>query len=176
MKAGLITPVYLSISWVLTISYQIFTDTAVRAIGANIALMNSGAGLWIDTNIQTIMFVYAFTWIFVLSSVIPQVILGKQRSVLIQYIVVLTLSLIALFLPDILLGIAGIDVRSIADYAEFLKNPIAAGVYLSIPYLFMLGLDLRTRNLIKNHKKKELADQLKIENRKQKFSDENKLR
>lgn len=177
MKAGLITPAYLSVSWVLTVSYQLLTDTAVGAIGTNIALLNSGVGLWINTNIQTINFVYAFTWIFVLSSVIPSVILGKQRSILTQYVVVLTLSLIALFMPDILLSITGFDIRfSAANYAVFLQNPFIAGLYLAIPYFFMLGLDLRFRNSIKNRKKKELVDQLKIENRKQKLSNDNKLR
>jgi len=176
MKAGLITPAYLSISWVLTVSYQLLTVAAVKTIGENIGLLNSDIGLWINSNIQTIMFVYAFTWIFVLSSVIPQVILGKERSILVQYLVVLTLSLIALFMPDILLGFTGIDIRSVAGYAVFLQNPFIAGLYLAIPYLFMLGIDLRSRDLIKNRKKKELANQLKIETRKQKLSDDNKLR
>jgi hypothetical protein len=169
MKAGLITPAYLSISWVLTVSYQLLTEIAVRTIGVNFGLLNSDLGLWINTNIQTIMFVYAFTWIFVLSSVIPSVILGKQRSVIVQYAVVLTLSLISLFMPDILLGLTGFDVRSVADYAVFLQNPLIAGLYLSIPYFFMLGLDLRSRNSIKNRKNKELVDQLKIESRKQRL-------
>lgn len=169
MRAGLITPAYLSISWVLTVSYQLLTEIAVRTIGVNFGLLNSDIGLWINTNIQTIMFVYAFTWIFVLSSVIPSVILGKQRSVIVQYAVVLTLSLIALFMPDILLGLTGFDVRSVADYAVFLQNPVIAGLYLAIPYLFMLGLDLRSRNSIKNRRNKELVDQLKIENRKQRL-------
>lgn len=176
MKAGLLTPAYLSISWVLTVSYQLLTVTAVKTIGTNIGSLNPNMGLWINTNIQTIMFVYAFTWIFVLSSVIPQVILGKERSILAQYLVVLTLSLIALFMPDILLGLAGINISAIANDAAFLQNPLIAGLYLAIPYLFMLGLDLRSRNLIKNRKKKELADQLRIETKKQKLSDYDKLR
>ena len=38
MKASLLTPLYLSFSWVLTVSYQLFTDTAVKAFAAPIAL------------------------------------------------------------------------------------------------------------------------------------------
>ena len=39
MKAALITPLYLSVSWVLTISYQLLTDTAVKTVAGNIALL-----------------------------------------------------------------------------------------------------------------------------------------
>lgn len=163
MKAGIIAPLYLSVSWVLTVSYQLLTDTAVNAIGTNIGLLNSNVGLWITSNVQIIVFVYAFTWIFVLSSVIPQVILGNKGSVLAQYAIVLTLSLIALFMPDMLKSFAGIDVGAVGNYAPFLTNPLIAGVYLSLPYLFMLGIDLRNRNWIRNRKRKELSEELKIE-------------
>jgi hypothetical protein len=162
MKAGIITPVYLSVSWVLTVSYQLLTDTAVRSIGTNIGLLNPSLGLWINSNIQTIVFVYAFTWIFVLSSVIPQAILGKERSVIAQYIVVLTLSLLALFMPYILLSLTGIDITLVANSATFLTNPIIAAVYLMMPYFFMIGLDLRNRNPKSRQKRKELAEELEI--------------
>jgi hypothetical protein len=96
-----------------------------------------------------LVFIYAFTWIFVLSSVIPSVILGKQRSVLIQYGVVLALTLIAFFMADILQAIVGIQIDTIYSAAEWLSNPILAAVYLTIPYLFMIGLDLRSRRKLK---------------------------
>jgi hypothetical protein len=97
MKASLLTPMYLSFSWVLTVSYQIFTDTAVKSIATFISMSWPAAGTWLNANVETIVFIYAFTWIFVLSSVIPSVILGKERSVLLQYAVVLALTLIAFF-------------------------------------------------------------------------------
>jgi hypothetical protein len=77
--------------------------------------------------------------------VIPQVILGKQKSVLIQYAVVLILTLIAFFMADILQAVAGIQIEEIFIAADFLKNPLLAGFYLSIPYLFMIGMDIRSR-------------------------------
>jgi hypothetical protein len=155
IRASLLAPMYLSISWVLTVSYQLFTDTAVKSIAAFTTLSWSAAGTWINSNVQTLVFIYAFTWIFVLSSVIPQVILGKQRSVLIQYVVVLILTLLAFFMADILQAVSGIRISQIFEAATFLKNPLLAGIYLSIPYLFMIGLDIRSR---KRRSKEQLAE------------------
>jgi hypothetical protein len=145
MRAALLAPTYLAVSWVLTVSYQLFTDTAVKSIATNINVFLPAVGSWLNSNIQTIVFVYAFTWIFVLSSVIPSVILGKQRSTLVQYAVVLTLTLIAFFMGDILQTLAGIRIEQIFAAVAFLKNPIVAGFYLSAPFLFMVVLDIRSK-------------------------------
>ena len=48
-------------------------------------------------------------------------------------------------MADILQAVAGIQVNQIFEAATFLKNPIIAGLYLAIPYLFMIGLDIRSR-------------------------------
>ncbi len=32
MRANLLAPLYLSVSWILTVSYQLFTETAVKSI------------------------------------------------------------------------------------------------------------------------------------------------
>jgi uncharacterized membrane protein YqaE (UPF0057 family) len=149
MKAGLIAPLYLSVSWVLTVSYQLLTDTAVRTIGTDIGSFWPAAGVWINANIQTLVFVYAFTWIFVLSSVIPSAIVGEKRGVLAQYLVVLVLSLLAFFMPDILFTTFGININQIVSSAVILQNPAVAILYLSAPYLFMVGMDLRSRSIMK---------------------------
>jgi hypothetical protein len=44
MKAGIMAPLYLSLSWVLTVTYQLFTDTAVKAIATFINLFWPAAG------------------------------------------------------------------------------------------------------------------------------------
>ena len=125
MKAGLIAPAYLSVSWVLTVSYQLFTDTAVKTLATYIGFWWPNAGVWINSNIETLVFIYAFTWIFVLSSVIPSVILGKERGVLKQYSLVLTLSMIAFFMPDILQTSGGIQINQIFGASAILQNPIS---------------------------------------------------
>ena len=48
-------------------------------------------------------------------------------------------------MADILQAVAGIQVKQIFEASTFLKNPILAGVYLAIPYLFMIGLDIHSR-------------------------------
>jgi hypothetical protein len=145
VKATLLAPVYLSFSWILTVSYQLFTDTAVRSLATYVNVLIPNAGGWLNSNIQTVVFIYAFTWIFVLSSVIPSVILGKERSVLIQYTVVLILTLLAFYMADILRITAGIQISNLLNAAIFFTNPILAIIYLVAPYIFMIGLDIRFR-------------------------------
>lgn len=145
MKAGLAAPLYLSVSWVLTVSYQLLTDTAVKTVATQIGLVWPSAAIWINSNMQTITFIYAFTWIFVLTSVIPSALLGKERGVLIQYFVVLFLSLLALFIPDILFATFGIQLNEIIASSTITQNIVIALLYLSVLYFFMIGLDLRGR-------------------------------
>ncbi len=145
MRAALLAPTYLAVSWVLTVSYQLFTDTAVKSVATNITFFWPTVSSWLNSNIQTVVFVYAFTWIFVLSSVIPSAILGKQRSTILQYAVVLTLTLIAFFMADILQAVAGIRIEQILGAATLLQNPLMAGFYLSVPFLLMIGLDIRSK-------------------------------
>jgi hypothetical protein len=147
-----VAPLYLSLSWVLTVSYQMFTNTAVKSIAAYADLWIPSAGTWINSNVETIVFIYAFTWIFVLSSVIPSAILGKERSVLMQYVVVLILTLLAFYMADILQIVGGIHVNDLLNAATFLTNPILAVVYLVVPYIFMIGLDIRSRRAAKGRK------------------------
>jgi hypothetical protein len=152
MKAAFLTPLYLSFSWVLTVSYQLFTDTAVKSLAIYVNLWNQNAGTWLNSNIQTVVFIYAFTWIFVLSSVIPSAILGKERSVIIQYTVVLILTLLAFYMADILQVAAGIQVKDLLNASTLLTNPIIAAFYLAVPYLFMIGLDIRVRRAAQGNK------------------------
>lgn len=152
MKAAFLTPLYLSFSWILTVSYQLFTDTAVKSLAIYVNLWNPNAGTWLNSNIQTVVFIYAFTWIFVLSSVIPSAILGKERSVIIQYTVVLILTLIAFYMADILQIAAGIQVKDLLNASTLLTNPIIAAFYLAVPYLFMIGLDIRVRRAAQGNK------------------------
>ncbi len=129
-----------------------FTNTAVKSIAAYTNLWIPSAGTWINSNVETIVFIYAFTWIFVLSSVIPSAILGKERSVLTQYVVVLILTLLAFYMVDILQIAGGIQVNDLLNAATFLTNPILAVVYLVVPYIFMIGLDIRSRRAAKGRR------------------------
>ena len=78
---------------------------------------------------------------FFLSSAIPSVVLGKKRSVLIQFFVVMLLTVSALFVGDLLFSY-GINVNSILGLVVFFKNPFFAILYLAAPYLVMIEIDL----------------------------------
>jgi hypothetical protein len=139
----------------LTVSYQLFTDTAVRSLASYLSLSSQTISVWLNSNIEVIIFVYAFTWIFVLSSVIPSVLLGKERSIFIQYIVVLILTLLAFYMKDILQSFTGFQIQQLLDAAYILQNPAIAVIYLSAPYLLMIGLDIRSRNARKKKEKNQ---------------------
>jgi len=148
-KATVTAPLYVCVAWTLIISYQLFTQTAVYSV---ITLLNAfwpSVGSWLILRIDTVVFIHAFAWIFVLSSVIPSVILGKGRSVLVQFFLCLTLVLVATLVEDAL-KVMMEPIYQLGSVLTWLRNPILAGVYLSVPYLFMLYLDIRSRKKSKD--------------------------
>jgi hypothetical protein len=80
------------------------------------------------------IFVHSFAWIFLLSSAILSLILGKERSVLIQFMICLTLTFLASVITDISAGLNG-TLDQIRGIASLFQNPVLTGVYLSLPCL-----------------------------------------
>ncbi|MDH5448682.1 MAG: hypothetical protein OEY24_06185 [Candidatus Bathyarchaeota archaeon] len=153
-KTALAAPLYISVSWSLIISYQLFTQNAVYSI---IHFLNS---FWPQTaeflvsRIDTIAFIHAFAWIFVLSSVIPSIILGKGRSVLLQFFLCLTVAFVAVSVEDMLTLMIGTEpTTQMQVLSIWFHNPLVAGLYLSAPYLSMLYLDIQSRR--KSEKEEE---------------------
>jgi hypothetical protein len=140
------------------VSYQLFTQTAVTAVLGQINFYLPTASTWLSTRADMIVFIYAFAWVFVLSSVIPSAILGKERSVLVQFFVCLTLTLSAFVLLDFLETYAGNPLQQILSYSFLFDNPIIAVFYLAVPYIFMIGVDFRARG--KRNREKERLDAL----------------
>ena len=143
MKTAIIAPVYLSLSWVLTISYQLFTKTAVETISRDVSSFWPAVSTWLVNNLATVSFVYAFSWIFILSSVLPALILGKERSVFVQYLMSMVLAVLALSAANFLPRYGLIQVAPILNASTFLQNEYLAVVYLVIPYAVMIVLDVR---------------------------------
>ena len=141
-KAALITPVYLSGAWALMISYQLFTETAVRTMIREVMVLWPQIGYWLTIRLDMLVFIIAFSWVFVISSVIPSMILGKNSGTIVQFVVVLTLTGSSLIIQDALFKNTGILVERILSYAIFLKNPLDAASYLSFPYILMLIVDI----------------------------------
>ncbi|MEM3040934.1 MAG: hypothetical protein QXG97_02755, partial [Nitrososphaerota archaeon] len=92
-KLSLLTPVYLSVAWVATASYQLFTATAVRTVVAYLCELLPSLRLLLLREESTIVFIHGFAWIFLVSSIIPSILLGSRRSVLLQFTVCLLLTL-----------------------------------------------------------------------------------
>jgi hypothetical protein len=155
-KAVFITPLYLSVAWTLMISYQLFTQTAVETVVTQVNTFLPSIGIWLASRVDMVVFVYAFAWTFVLSSVIPALLLGKERGVLVQFFVCLTLTFLTFVLLDVLQNYAGTSLAQLLSFAFVFSNPILAGLYLALPYIVMIGLDVRARR--KNKAKKASAD------------------
>lgn len=136
------------------ISYQLFTETAVTTVLTGLKSIAPSLGIWLVERQDMIIFVYAFAWVFVLSSVIPSKILGKERSVLVQFIVCLALTLSAFVILDALKNSFGEVINQLFSFSYLLNNPAIAVLYLAIPYLFMLSLDLRSRSKSKGETKR----------------------
>lgn len=112
-----------------------------------------------------VIFIYAFAWVFVLSSIVPTLILGKERSVFIQFLVCLILTLTGFILLDVLKGY-GLDLSDsnmilTNPYTQLFSNVFFAAFYLSLPYIFMIAIDAysRKKRKQKTAKIKNLTDE-----------------
>jgi len=143
-KTTILTPVYISVAWTLMTSYQLFTETTVKSVTNYIIIYLPTVGTWMADKLDMIVFIHSFAWIFLLSSVIPALLLGKQRGVLVQFGLCLTLALLAFIIQDALAGLDG-ALDQILGLAPLFQNPFLAAAYLSIPYLLMIGFDIRSR-------------------------------
>ncbi|MDI6690458.1 MAG: hypothetical protein QME50_01130 [Candidatus Bathyarchaeota archaeon] len=144
-KTALITPLYISLAWTLLVSYQLFTQTAVSTVVSHVTVVLPEIGWWMSYRIDMLVFVHAFAWIFLISSVIPSVLLGKQRSVLIQFVVCLTLTFLAFIIQDLMKVYELPPISQMLNLCVLFENPIFATLYLSTPYVLMLLLDIGLR-------------------------------
>ena len=136
---------YLSVAWTLMTSYQFFTATTVESVTAFINVYLPTAGAWMAARLDTIVFIHSFAWIFLLSSVIPALLLGKERGVLAQFSVCLTLAFLTFVVQDTVTDLTNGTLDQILGLAPLFQNPALAAAYLSLPYLLMIGFDIRSK-------------------------------
>ncbi|MEM2099589.1 MAG: hypothetical protein QXU99_07640 [Candidatus Bathyarchaeia archaeon] len=153
------TPIYLSVAWALMISYQLFTETAVKTLVANIGLVFPTVGFWLSSRIDMIVLIDAFAWVFVLSSVIPTIILGKERSILVQFFVCMLLTLISFIILDAIQSTGGPLMHQLKGAAFLFNNPIFAVMYLALPYIAMFVIDWQMKKRQKRLKTLEEINQ-----------------
>lgn len=160
-KTAIATPLYISVAWTLMTTYQLFTQTTVTTATIWIHNQIPTIGEWLLTKTDMIIFIHSFAWIFLLSSVIPGLLLGKERGVLSQFGLCLTLAFLAFLIQDALTSIGVLD--QIMGVAPILQNPLLALAYLSVPYVLMLWLDVRGRR----KKQKAKTEQVETETEEQ---------
>ncbi len=157
-KATILTPMYISVAWTLMTTYQFFTETTVESVTAFINAFSPIVGSWMAARLDMIVFIHSFAWIFLLSSVIPALLLGKERGVLVQFGLCLTLALLTFIVKDAVTDITSGTLDQILGLAPVFQNSGLAMAYLSIPYLLMIGFDIRSK------RKKEQELNQKTEN------------
>jgi hypothetical protein len=143
-KTAILTPLYISVAWTLMTSYQLFTQTTVTTVTTYLNMYLPTIGTWLASRIDMIVFIHSFAWIFLLSSFIPSLLLGKERGVLIQFGVCLTLAFFAFVIQDaVAAGLGNGALDQILGLAPLFNNPVLATAYLALPYLLMLAFDIR---------------------------------
>jgi hypothetical protein len=127
------------------VSHQLFTQIAVTTVinHINIVWPSIGALLFFTTDM--LVFIYAFAWVFLLSSAIPSVILGKERSVLVQFLVCLALAFVAFSVQNVLTIFGSRSIDQLFGLAASFNNPFLAITYLLLPYFLMFILDIHSR-------------------------------
>jgi len=95
------------------------------------------------SRIDMLVFIHSFAWIFLLSSFIPSVLLGKQRGVLVQFSLCLTLAVLANIVQGAVADIGQGPLDQILGVAPLFQNPVLAACYMSLPYLLMVWFDIR---------------------------------
>ena len=162
MDKAVLTPLYISVAWAAMISYQLFTQVAVTSVFVSVdTIWPSNISMWLMTRIDTINFIHAFAWIFVLSSVIPSVLLGKQRGVLVQFFCCLALTLFSFWVQDAFPLLTGQSLDSVLNISAIFQNPIFAALYISAPYVLMVLIDIRS-NRMNNHQREAAISNINL--------------
>lgn len=144
-RSLLVTAILLIVAWLLMLSYQIFTKTALTTVALSIGGYSSASAL--SSNINVAAFVCSFAWMFVLSSVISGLIFGQQKRIFIQFLIglILTVTASAIFDGFKIMGFDLSNPNTLLSnpFAKVLGNGIFAFLFLSLPFIFMIVVDLR---------------------------------
>jgi hypothetical protein len=137
--------VYLVLAWVLMVSYQIFTQSALSTVASSFGGSVPALTSWINSEANVTVFICSFAWMFVLSALISIIMFGKERRLTIQFIVSLALT----FTGSALLGLlhlVGLDLSNpnvlSQPFTLLFGNIFFAFFYLALPFIFMVAVDL----------------------------------
>ena len=137
--------VYLVLAWVLMVSYQIFTQSALATVTSSLGGSLPVLSSWINSKADLTIFICSFAWMFVLSSLISIFMFGKERRLTIQFMVSLALTLTGSALLG-LLHVVGLDLSNPSVLSQpftlLFGNVFFAFFYLALPFIFMVAVDL----------------------------------
>ena len=154
-RAAVVTPLYISGVWILLITYQMFTRIAVFTALQSIAPFLPSFQILLADRVARIEFLHAFAWIWVMTSLIPSIIL-KKTSAFLQFIVVFILTFLASEFENIVSLTLGREfVLQLFTAAVRLEHPLLAFPYLAAPYIVIFAIDFYER---RRKKLKETAE------------------
>jgi hypothetical protein len=137
--------VYLVLAWVLMVSYQIFTQTAITTVTFYFKGYTPTLASLINSKADLTIFICSFVWMFVLSSLISILMFGRERRLTIQFMVSLALTLTGSALLG-LLHLVGLDLSNpnilSQPFTLLFSNVFFAFFYLALPFIFMVAVDL----------------------------------
>ncbi len=136
---------YLFLAWLLMVSYQIFTQTALTTVASSVGSSAPLLASWINSNANVPIFICSFAWMFVLSSLISIFMFGKERRLTVQFLVSLALTLTGSALLG-LFHLVGLDLSNPIFLSQpsnmLFGNVFFAFFYLALPFIFMVAVDL----------------------------------
>jgi ABC-type enterochelin transport system permease subunit len=129
------------------VSYQAFTQTAVKTVASALDGPAPLIASWIDSSSAVTTFICGFAWMFVLSALAQALMFGRERRLSIQFLVSLALTAAGsavLGLISILLGPNLADPAVLTGpFTAIFSNAAFAFFYLALPFIFMLVMDWR---------------------------------
>jgi hypothetical protein len=136
---------YLVLAWVLMVSYQIFTQSALKTIAFYMDGIIPPVSSLLNSNSATAIFICSFAWMFVLSALVSIIMFGRERRLTIQFMVSLALTLTGSALLG-LLNLSGLDFSNPNILSQpfnlLFGNVYFAFFYLALPFVFMVLVDL----------------------------------
>ncbi len=141
-----LTASYLIIAWVLMVSYQIFTQSALNTVATALSGPVPLVASWLSSGSASAVFICGFAWMFVLSAIVESLMFGKEKRLSFRFLVSLGLTLAGSAVLA-LLGLAGLDLSNPSvlsgPFNAVFGNSFFAGFYLALPFIFMLAMDFR---------------------------------
>jgi hypothetical protein len=140
------TIAYLALAYFLMLSYQIFTQTAVSSIATSLNIFAPFLSSVLSNQASLAVFICSFAWTFVLSSIIATLTFGQEKRLSIRFLISLGLTVASTAIIN-QFKLYGIDVTNPhivtpSFCAQAFNNPAFAFLYLALPFIFMITIDL----------------------------------